>query len=315
MISVIIPVNNGVDFLERCIRSVICGIDPAADEILIVDDASADGTDLLAKKLVDQYPDTIRYFRMEKMSGPSATRNMGIAHANGKYISFIDSDDYIDSDMIARLYEEAERTGADMACCGYWQEEERKTVPCVAKRYAVFNTQECLAELLGNETIGNYVWNKLYRREIFDDLSFIEGEIYEDIRIMHQIISRCKKVVVLPECKYHYIKRKGSLTFRPSGEDLLLQYRVTKERNEFIAQKYPALEQAARCNTLRKSVLIYSRLARGRGWKECRMKFQDIYDDIVRMKPLLRYLPLEYRMLGNLIVYIPCFHGFVMSGR
>lgn len=314
MVSIIIPVHNGENFLGRCLDSFVPALGNLDAEILIIDDASEDGTQKLCEQYSQKYP-FIRCYRQAQAAGPSAARNCGIAHAKGEYLSFIDSDDYIEPEMIPDLLAEAEKTGADLVCCGYWLENGRNKKQYVFPKKAILTAEGCLKELLSNEMIGNYVWNKLYRRELFDGIRFSDGEIYEDIRIMYRIIGRCRQIAVLPVCLYHYIKREGSLTYRPSDEELLLQYSTIVKRNQVLAEEHPSLRHTVDCNLLNKSVFIYSRLAKEHGWRECRQRYREIYDLILSKKHLMKCIPLKYRILGELIVHAPCFHGYVMYGK
>lgn len=314
MISIIIPVHNGEGFLGRCLDSFVPALGNLDAEILIIDDASQDATGAICKEYASKYP-ILQYYRQPQAAGPSAARNCGIAHAKGEYLSFIDSDDYIEPNMIPDMLAQAEKTGADMVCCGYWLEKGKSRKKYVAQKPAVLTAEGCLRELLSNEIIGNYVWNKLYKKELFDGVCFPDGEIYEDIRIMYRIIGRCSRIAVMPVCLYHYIKREGSLTYRPSDEELLLQYGTIVQRNRVLAEEHPGLQQVVDCNMLNKSVFIYSRLAKKHGWQECRQRYREIYDLILSKKHLMKYIPMKYRILGELIVHAPCFHGYVMYGK
>lgn len=314
MISIIIPVHNGESFLGRCLDSFVPALGNLDAEILIIDDASEDGTQKLCMQYAQKYP-SLRCYRQSRAAGPSAARNCGIEHARGEYISFIDSDDYIEPNMIPDMVAHAEKSGADMVCCGYWLENGKSRKRNVSPEEKMLTAEDCLRELLSNEIIGNYVWNKLYRKELFDGIRFSDGEIYEDIRIMYRLIGRCSRIAVMPKCLYHYIKREGSLTYRPSDEELLLQYRTIVKRNQVLAEEHPGLRQTVDSNMLNKSVFIYSRLAKEHGWRECRQRYREIYDLILSKKHLMKYIPMKYRILGELIVHAPRFHGFVMYGK
>lgn len=116
LISVIVPVYNIKEYLERCVDSILAQTWENL-EVLLVDDGSTDGTENLVDELQKKDP-RIRVFH-KKNGGSSSARNLGIREAGGKYLGFVDSDDYIEPEMFAEMYREAQNTGAYIVMCGF----------------------------------------------------------------------------------------------------------------------------------------------------------------------------------------------------
>ena len=215
MISIIVPVYRVEPYLKRCIDSIINQTIKNI-EILLIDDGSPDKCgvicDLYAK--VDK---RIKVYHTENR-GLSAARNLGLREAKGEYIGFVDSDDWIEADMYEILLKELKTNNADVCECSFWYESERSR-QTLNKEY-LFRDKESLIGLFDGR-INDVVWNKLYRRDVLETLSFPEGHNCEDIFMMHLILTRTKKVVVLADPKYHYRQRIDSIRFTYSADNLI----------------------------------------------------------------------------------------------
>ena len=130
--------------------------------------------------------------------------------ATGDLIGFVDSDDTIDKDMYERMICFLDANRLDIVCCDAYlvrgNREKTRLLFCENKIFC--NTEGVVANLQGQ--IDNAVWNKVYTREIFNDLRFVEGIVYEDVRIMHLLFSRANRVGYISKAFYHYYKRKNS---------------------------------------------------------------------------------------------------------
>lgn len=226
-ISVIVPVYNVERYLPRCINSILNQTFPDF-ELILVDDGSSDNCPFLCDEFQskDKRVKTIH----KQNGGLSSARNAGIELAEGEYISFIDSDDWIESNMLQELYELAVSNKADVVECAFQRVEEDElpqklcnNTPHISERSGEF---AIMALYLG-EGATPVVWNKLYKRQIFNKLRFPVGMNYEDSYLMPQIVYAANKVVYTTYVGYYYFQRCGSITkseFSVKNTDKILAY-------------------------------------------------------------------------------------------
>lgn len=219
LISVVIPVYNVKDYLERCVESV-CGQTYKNLEILLIDDGSTDGSGELCDKLA-QRDNRITVIHKEN-SGVSATRNIGLELATGELIAFVDSDDWLDATMYETLYTLMWEQNAEVACCNYRRVMGEEIADYSDNRVRVYYGTELLnTYITGHEKcfITPTVWNRLYRREVFEGLQFPLMKKYEDYMISVQIFSKIKKGVVTNRAYYNYYMRPTSLSHEVMNEE------------------------------------------------------------------------------------------------
>ena len=217
-ISVIVPVYKVEKYICRCVDSLLKQTYPDM-EIILVDDGSPDKCGQLCDRYAEEYSH-VRVIHKEN-GGLSSARNAGIAAATGAYIGFVDSDDSVEPEMYARLYEILVANGADISICNCtYVDEETGTADemmrqCSPLKDEVLDRVQALEKLNpAQDGYSFYVtaWNKLYRRELFEECLFREGWIHEDEFLVHHIFSRCNRVATLADSLYLYVQRKGSIT-------------------------------------------------------------------------------------------------------
>ena len=209
LISVIVPVYNVEAYLEKCLES-ICKQTYRNLDIILVDDGSSDKSsdicDLYKKR--DKRINVIH----KRNGGLSDARNCGIASANGDYLMFIDSDDYIEQNMIEILYYNLTEMDADISVCGYFMVYENRVIKiCDGKNRTVYLSPQALKVLLKKENIGVVAWNKLYKRTLFNDVRYPIGQQFEDINTTYKLIAASNKIVYDPQPMYYYIQRTSSI--------------------------------------------------------------------------------------------------------
>jgi len=204
MISIIVPVYNVEPYLEKCLDSLAAQTYQNL-EIIIVNDASTDGSGQICEAYARR--DTrmhIIHFPVNR--GLSAARNEGVGRAAGKYITFIDSDDYVNPCLVEKLHANLAETRADISVCGIDGIGSADTAACT---YSREETVRCMARrtpFLWN------VWGKLYLTESVKAHPFDEGALCcEDLLFFYQMLKDAKKVSYLPDKLYHYLYRPGSL--------------------------------------------------------------------------------------------------------
>ncbi|MBO4557319.1 MAG: glycosyltransferase family 2 protein [Bacteroidales bacterium] len=211
-ISVIVPVFNTGRYLSKCVDSLLAQDYPEI-EIILVDDGS---TDSYTVKLCDDLAagsDKINCWHTAN-GGSSAARNFGISKASGRYIGFVDSDDYVDPEMYSTLYDNLKRNNVAVSICELATEENGRLVDRVGPLAAgVYDN----ASLLHHFFLGH--WHSsctiLYDRKLFETVSFPVGEANEDYLLNYLIFKEQQRVAYTDKVLYHYIRRSGSNTASP----------------------------------------------------------------------------------------------------
>ncbi len=203
-ISVIIPVYNYKDVISSCIDSVINQKTKYNFEVVLVDDGSTDGANLIC----DEYAKLSNVKTIhQKNAGIGAARNTGIKNARGKYLMFVDCDDYVHDDFIETMLNKAYFTDNDIIISSYTLVKKRKG-QIISKRDVVCSKNNIKGYKDSEDLIMNYQglpWNKIYKRKIFDKIRYINGYWYEDI-IVHFLIFRiCESYSYIEKSLYDYM--------------------------------------------------------------------------------------------------------------
>lgn len=220
LLSIIVPIYNIEDCLERCVNSIRSQTYRNL-EILLVDDGSTDRTGALCDRL-GTMDDRIRVFHKEN-GGSSSARNLGIREARGQWLGFVDSDDWIEPDMYERLLTAALETKTEIAQASrdeIDEQQNRRPDVCVPPpALTVCPAETFLRELLLHRGDCSFC-TKLVKRELFGGRQFPEGKLNEDFFLLVEMLAAGKGVCILPQQMYHVFYRIGSNTRR-------------KDRNEF----------------------------------------------------------------------------------
>lgn len=210
LLSVIVPAYNVMDCLERCINSIRKQTCPNM-EIIIVDDGSTDNTGALAEKLA-MMDKRIKVFHKEN-GGSSSARNLGLEHASGEYIGFVDSDDYIEPTMYEKLLSVAVNENIPMVQISRDEINEdgiRLEDVCIPPAEpSVFDNVTILRELLLHRGDCSFC-TRITHHELFDNLRFPEGELNEDFYLLVQMLKRVQVIAILPDQDYHVFYRNNS---------------------------------------------------------------------------------------------------------
>ena len=214
LISVIVPVYNVAQYLEKSIASIQQQTYKNL-EIILVDDGATDESGRLCEQIAEQDERVLVYHKENE--GLSQARNDGLKQAHGDYVIFIDSDDYIHPEMIASLYQQLIKEDADVSSCGVMNVYANSESPQTENKddYFVCDTETFLREYLIGEKIPGTICNKLIKKEIATQLSFPKGLIYEDAYYHFDLIKVAKKYVVNTKPYYYYFHRGDSITTKP----------------------------------------------------------------------------------------------------
>lgn len=210
-ISVIVPVYNVEKYLEKCIDSILNQTFKDF-ELILINDGSTDNSGEICNHYAN-IDNRIHVINKEN-GGLSDARNHGIKIASGKYLCFIDSDDYIHPQMLEILYQDILKHQADITCCNFLRVYENQNIESykisILQEEQIYTGIE-LIEHLSNRVEFVIAWNKLYKKELFNQIAYKVGVKHEDEYIIHHLLLQTKKFVYRNCELYYYVQRCGSI--------------------------------------------------------------------------------------------------------
>lgn len=270
-VSVIVPVYNSINCLERCVDSLRAQTYGNL-EILLIDDGSTDGTDQLCERLAAEDARILVYHK--KNGGASSARNVGLSMASGEYVGFVDSDDYIDDYVYGELVSVLEAGKYPVAQISRDEVDEeggRQPDVCIPPEKERFcDSETFIRELLLHRGDSSFC-TKLFPREIFAGHRFPEGELNEDFWLLLEILQEIPGIVILPKQGYHVVCRLESTTRKRTKDSfsrVFLDIVINADKvQELVDRKYPALhEYAVRFNLFQRlDYMLHVPLSQMRG--------------------------------------------------
>lgn len=241
-LTIIVPVYNTEKYLAQCVESLLAQ-NLKDIQILLVDDGSTDKSG----KICDSYSKIDRRIQVihKENGGLSDARNAGMEQAEADYLGFVDSDDYVEPDFFRRLYEEIKESGADLAAAGIRQVEEGGKVTatrCVEKA-ATLDRHDGLKELFFSKRISNSVCNKIFKKELFQGITFPVGKLYEDEYVTYRLFERASKVRLITDVFYFYRSNPKSITHSPFSEREFDRIYASELKLKFCEANYPDLQE------------------------------------------------------------------------
>lgn len=243
-ISVIVPVYNVESYVSKCIESII-NQSYNNLEIIIINDGSTDNSGAICE-CYSKRDNRIILINQEHQ-GIAMTRNNALDIASGDYIGFVDSDDWIVSDMFYTLYNNSVTYNADISMCNFYYIRQNGEMSAYSNENEDIKILEGAYKIAHNIRLNNNVlWNRLYKRYLFDDIRCPEGKIFEDIFIVHKLMDNANKAVLTSDCKYYYVRRDDSITLNTFSINQMDIVEAYIERHEYISIKYPNLEKTSK---------------------------------------------------------------------
>ena len=241
LISIVIPVFNVRDYIKQCVDSVIRQTYSEL-EIILVDDGSTDDSG----QICDEYEkQDCRIKVIHKANGGlSDARNAGIRVATGKYIGFVDSDDWIEPEMYEKLYAVICDGKAEISICGFFREYRNKSLKCCCKETLSLSSEQALGELIKGSNVQDHACTKLFLRDLWQGVDFPAGMYFEDIRTIYKLIAKAGRVQVINAPLYHYRQRKGSIVrdgFSAKKMQWLDAVQEQKKQLELVNGEYVSL--------------------------------------------------------------------------
>lgn len=285
LISIIVPVYKVEQFLDRCVESLVKQTYSNL-EIILVDDGSPDS----CGSLCDQWAakDTRIMVLHKENGGLSSARNAGIEACHGDYIAFVDSDDWMELDGIAYLYDLLQRNHADFSMGEMVRVYEKKKVEQPSFHEQVYTQEEFLRLFfkIGSQLDVMYAWGKLYRRELFSELRYPHGLTDEDVPTTFSVILNSSTVAYSTKIIYNYYYNPDSITgnhFNEKKFDLLKVWDLVVQRAEETEQA--SILEMARLNRDRADFGILVNAAMAKNYHESKKRFRhELQAALKRMK-------------------------------
>lgn len=209
-LSVIVTAYNEENYIKRCLDSLKHQTMNEGLEFIIVDDGSTDLTGSICDEYMREAPSKFKVIHHENQ-GQGPSRNLGIKTAQGKYIGFLDADDWVDNDMFKSMYEKAEKNDSDIVVCDVnkiFDWENRKTsLHSLSHESNNIDISEYIKHGLNNA----YSWNKIYKRSLWEKFTY-KSMVYEDLDIILDMLTTCNKISYIQKPFYHYFKHSGTTT-------------------------------------------------------------------------------------------------------
>ncbi|KIR02078.1 putative glycosyltransferase [Lachnospiraceae bacterium TWA4] len=242
LISVIVPVYNVENYLIQCLNSIVSQTYSNL-EIIIIDDNSSDQSGVIADEFADQFSNIIVIHTANR--GAAAARNTGLKQANGKFIMFVDSDDWLEKNAIDCMYQVAISQKADIVQCQYFEEYLSGS----KKHDLNYSLKETLSDLeyikrMLKEWECVLLWNKLIRTELLKGIFMTEGRCIDDEFFTYKYVARSRRIVIIPDYLYHYrIRKSGAmLSLDKRKQRMIDQCDFVTERYSVLVSKYPMLK-------------------------------------------------------------------------
>lgn len=201
-VSIIVPVYGVEKYIGKCLDSLVS--QTLSDiEIIVVNDGTKDNSQKIIDNYVKKYNNIKSYIK--ENGGQGSARNYGLSKASGEYIGYVDSDDFVEPEMFEKLYNKGKKDNLDIVICGNYNVSEDYKTKKIDLEYIKYDDNKINA-LLSKKA----VWNKIYKKEIVNDLVFRSKVWYEDFDFSIKAICKAKKIGYVNEALYDYLIREGS---------------------------------------------------------------------------------------------------------
>lgn len=241
-ISIVVPIYNTAEFLERCLDSILVQTYKNF-EVLMINDGSTDSS----REICEKYCKFDSRFRLinQENSGLSESRNRGIREATGDFIVFIDSDDYIIGNHLESNLKFINKFGVDMVISSYYivKDSEKMNPNFREPNIGTISSEKAIEELLDG-SFGNYSWKIFASKNIYTEhnITYPRGRQFEDIATTYKLLANSRKIYMSSKKIYYYFQRENSITHVHNETDLSDIIATFSEMRSFIKKIYPVLE-------------------------------------------------------------------------
>ncbi len=260
LISIIVPIYKVEKYLKKCIESIMAQTHKSI-EIILVDDGSPDKCGDICEEYAKK---DSRIKVIHKVNGGlSDARNAGLAIAKGEYIGFVDSDDYVANDMFETLYNLSETYNADISIVSFYELIEDRVIGVMdSGELEILDKTEGMKQLLEDNKIQSYAWNKLFKRKLFENMKFPTGKNFEDIATTFLLFEKSDIIVRKETPKYYYIRREDSIVGQRTPKTYMDYMDVLLDKYLYIYKNNKELREYNEYNYVISMVWLYTILVR-----------------------------------------------------
>ena len=273
LVSVIVPVYRVEAYLPRCIESLL-NQTYSNLEIILVDDGSPDS----CPEMCDRYAQQDRRIRVihQENGGIANARNVGLAASTGEYLTYVDSDDWVENVYVEKLLRLLKEHDADLATCHeLWTADTEATIKHTDEHVEVFDTWQALETMLYQRDFDVGPHGKLYKTHICKPHRYPVGMLFEDLGNTYKIVADCRKVVCTDQQYYFYFQSTNSITRSKFDRRRLAVVKLMDELYDFVMQCYPSLEKAVSARKFGVYCYILRQLPEDGEWDALRSRLWD----------------------------------------
>ena len=287
LISIITPVYNAIQYLEKCVQSIKSQT-YGSWELILIDDESTDGSSELCDKIADD--DSRVVVIHNPHGGTGNARNAGLAVMHGEFVYFVDSDDWLEPDTLEVMLKAMRDNNADIVGCGaFFDSPTRSKIVSYVKSDCILSREKALKMIISGK-LRSYLWMMLFRRSVIQEY-FPPLSRYEDFAVCYKWFSHARSVAMLNVAKYHYIQRGDSAIHSYNLDKFLLELYI--DRHNYIKAHKLINDTDNRAYTVKFMLKLAKDFSRKPISKDEKIGFVSE----IRNK-LIAYLPIPYRYLG-----------------
>lgn len=302
-ISVIIPVYNIEEYLPKCLQSIEEQSVFQDLEIILIDDGSKDDSGKICDAFATKHNNVI--VTHKKNGGVSSARNAGIESATGEYISFVDGDDYLDSNHFSEMLDDIKKTKSDLIIHDYYVEYNKSLYKYRQNNLEKnFNQNEALKEILSGGIIGNNLFDKVFKRELIKDIRFNSSiRIGEDLLFIYQFLEKTNKIKCRTIATYHYIQRSGSAMNSNFSEKFFDIIEVSQIIENSIKKNHPDLTNYAQALTIYSKYKTLERAYKTKTYNKFNKRLEILKKEIKEYSVLkaVKYMSVK-KMIGLILM-------------
>lgn len=307
-VSIIVPVYNVEKYIEKCILSLEKQTYKNY-EIILVDDGSTDFSGKLCDEAANKNSN-IRVVHKEN-GGLSDARNVGIENANGELLMFVDSDDWVCESFCQNAVDLIMNNNASIGIFGYfdWKSENEKSI-ISDDIEGTKSGQEVFASSIRGE-IWDYAWNKIYRKELFDDIRFPRGMLFEDLGTIYKLFAKSDKVAFCKQPLYYYRRRDSSISANITEKGAIDIYKHLRMQREFCKKQHPDYITFAQERVMESLLVACIKNNIHRKELDC---YEWMKEDLVNGTMLGKWT-LRKKILYVMLKYVPSMFDFIMKNK
>ena len=308
LVSVVIPVYNVQEYIEKCINSLI-NQTYSNIELILVDDGSIDNSGNICDNWSNK-DSRIKVIHKEN-GGLSSARNEGLKYVNGQYVMFVDSDDYISTNAIKEMISVIQSKNADIVISNRIHFYDDGTEIVKYKQLNdifIMNSEQAIKEMNYNRCFDMSAHCKLYKSSLFKNIKFPIGKLSEDMFVMYKIFDKADIIIYFPKPLYYYYQRSGSISKTPKLNYDYVQ--AFKEQMEYIRERYPSLINLTNATYALSHMTIYNAVIvnGGRIEKEKLNSFRKIVRE--KLKEIFSEKRIEKKRKIQALLFVGCIPAY-----